>query len=186
MIPAGRFKRLFAYLIDCLIALFLGLALKALIVNPIIFGMFEKESSDIFFRKCIIIYGIFILALYFVWFEQSKYRATPGKMLFNLYVSDINDQKLTFKRACGRWFLSWSIAIPTIFGAITSSSLDNYYNARMYNYSWVDLIDFGLNIIFLTPIVLTQAKTTLYDILSSTRVNILKIRAPYPYLPPIR
>ncbi len=47
--------------------------------------------------------GILVTALYYVIFECSRLRATPGKMICGLKVVDENGNQLNFGRALGRY-----------------------------------------------------------------------------------
>ncbi len=42
--------------------------------------------------------------LYFAWMESSEHQATLGKMALGLIVTDLNDQRISFGRATGRFF----------------------------------------------------------------------------------
>ncbi len=42
--------------------------------------------------------------LYYAFFESSKYQATPGKIMLNIKVTDMEGEKIGFGRASGRFF----------------------------------------------------------------------------------
>jgi uncharacterized RDD family membrane protein YckC len=42
--------------------------------------------------------------LYYVFFESSKYQGTPGKIMLNIKVTDMEGEKIGFGRASGRFF----------------------------------------------------------------------------------
>ncbi len=42
--------------------------------------------------------------LYYALFESSKYQATPGKLMLNIKVTDMEGNKISFGRATGRYF----------------------------------------------------------------------------------
>ncbi|MFH0766162.1 MAG: RDD family protein [Calditrichota bacterium] len=42
--------------------------------------------------------------LYFAWFESSAKQGTPGKIYFNLAVTDLAGKRITFVKATGRYF----------------------------------------------------------------------------------
>lgn len=52
--------------------------------------------------------------LYFSIFESSSMRATPGKRLLGLYVTDLNGNRISFARASGRFFAGkfFVLAVP--------------------------------------------------------------------------
>jgi uncharacterized RDD family membrane protein YckC len=54
------------------------------------------------------IFGGFVMLvlqwLYFAWMESSEHQATLGKMALGLIVTDLNDQRVSFGRATGRFF----------------------------------------------------------------------------------
>lgn len=46
--------------------------------------------------------SVAIFLTYYVWAESSSWQGTVGKRLFNLRVTDLNGQRLTFLRSLGR------------------------------------------------------------------------------------
>lgn len=61
----------------------------------------------------------------YILFEISKYQATPGKKLLNLYVSDINNLRLTFKRTFA-YLLCIMPLLPFTLFLLTSENISNY------------------------------------------------------------
>lgn len=55
-----------------------------------------------FFAISLIYVGI--TWLYYAFFESSKYQATPGKLMLNIKVTDLEGNKIGFGRATGRYF----------------------------------------------------------------------------------
>jgi uncharacterized RDD family membrane protein YckC len=47
---------------------------------------------------------IFVVWLYYAFFESSAWQATPGKRILKLYVTDVNGRPITFARATLRYF----------------------------------------------------------------------------------
>ena len=47
---------------------------------------------------------IFVVWLYYAFFEASAWQATPGKRILNLYVTDVHGRPITFARATLRYF----------------------------------------------------------------------------------
>lgn len=169
MIPASRFKRFLACFIDGLI-MGIPIAVSLLIIIIPFMLTADKELLQLQTMKYTSVIVLIVSLLYYTLFESSKYQATLGKKLFNLYVSDINNQRISFKNALGRWFLWWFPGIPVLLLQLTSTSMADY-DAKMQNYWWFFAICYTLYLVFLIPIFFTKERTTLYDILSSTRVN---------------
>ena len=42
--------------------------------------------------------------LYFAWFQSSKFQATPGMMVFSMYIKNYEGRPISFWRASLRWF----------------------------------------------------------------------------------
>lgn len=178
MLPASRFKRVLAYCIDSIISsLFLGVLIFILV--PLYVFFFDKPSPTLVIAGCIGLFSLIMLfgILYFTLFECSKYQATPGKKLLNLYVSDLKDKRITFKRALGRLFF---LCLPGLFMLLVqlvvmyqlnqTTSID-FTDIEKYNYWWIIAISYCLYLSFFPPIFFTKTRSTLYDMLSSTRVN---------------
>lgn len=164
MTPASRFKRFLAFFIDILIVAIPSFFLYS--IYYIRYGTFVLPPTFEYAMSAInIVIGLF----YFVLFESSSYRATFGKQLFNLYVSDLNDQRITFSRALGRYLL---YALPSFITMITNPNNGSMFDFKANQYdSYFSFITVILVIIWIIPIYFTQARTTIYDMLSSTRVN---------------
>jgi uncharacterized RDD family membrane protein YckC len=113
---AGFWLRLLAFLIDLiLLGVVLGVA-AMLAVAAIGVGyfrtMFEGLQaggdeyvfavvSDIFVA---LLFAFAVNWIYHAWMESSEYQGTLGKMALGLIVTDMNDQRITFGRASGRFF----------------------------------------------------------------------------------
>lgn len=160
IMPASRFKRFCAYFIDYLITF-----LPLILLNSFILSIFKPE----FLKYTSMIYSLSIILFYYVFFESSKYRATPGKMLFNLYVTDIYNHKLSLTRAMYRYIL-WILPTLPLFFLITMGS-SSKHEAILANLLWLLLIAFSLMFVWIIPIFFTKERKTVYDMLSSTRVN---------------
>lgn len=169
MLPASRFKRFLACFIDGLI---MGIPVTvSLVVLMIPFILTtEKEYLELQIVRYTSAIILVVSLLYYTLFESSRYQATLGKKLFNLYVSDINDKRISFQNALGRWLLWWFPGFPILLLQITSTSLADY-NAKMESYWWIFAICYTLYLVFIIPIFFTKDRTTLYDMLSGTRVS---------------
>jgi uncharacterized RDD family membrane protein YckC len=57
--------------------------------------------------------------LYYAWMESSEHQATLGKMALGLIVTDLDDRRVSFARATGRFFAKIiSGLIPLAIGYI--------------------------------------------------------------------
>jgi len=107
-IYAGFWLRFVAYVVDALILAGPGMLILFLFEHTLVLPVFRPQ-----FRGPWGIIGLggrgplveLVLAwLYFALMESSTYRATPGKMLLGLVVTDTEGRPLTFGRATGRFF----------------------------------------------------------------------------------
>lgn len=99
-------KRVVAYLIDSmLLALPLGIMSSSL-------GL--QTPEEIYSSLELNLVSIMLTWIYFTLSEISDWQGTVGKKLMNIYVTDINGDKLTFFRAFSRQFLK--IPSNLIFG----------------------------------------------------------------------
>ncbi|MGA8036805.1 MAG: RDD family protein [Candidatus Acidiferrales bacterium] len=113
---AGFWLRFVAYLIDavlltivtgvvigvCVLAIGVGTLKSTFVnINP------EDPTMPIFIIGWIAAASFLLLILqwlYFAWMESSEHQGTLGKMALGLIVTDINDQRISFARATGRFF----------------------------------------------------------------------------------
>jgi uncharacterized RDD family membrane protein YckC len=56
--------------------------------------------------------------LYEAFMESSSYRATLGKMIFGMKVTDLNGNRISFERATGRHFAKWLSGLILCIGYI--------------------------------------------------------------------
>lgn len=93
---AGFWLRFAAWIVDQLIlgvaGFMLGLIVGFMVAN-------ELSASVI-----ITVVGITISWLYFASMESSEKQASLGKMLIGLKVTDLNNHRISFARATGRYF----------------------------------------------------------------------------------
>lgn len=163
MIPASRFKRVLAFIIDGLI-----IGIPSYFVYATYYIQYDTFEFPQILENTMSVIGTVIAFIYFGLFESSKYQATLGKQLFKIYVSDLQDQKITFARALGRYLLLILPGLLFIFTDFNEHSFDFTTNPRA---SYLNLIGIVLSIVWIIPVFFTQARTTIYDMLSSTRVN---------------
>lgn len=155
MILANKFKRSVAWFLDGII-----LALPIIFLVEKLWDILDAESV-----KCLVVFLFLMITSYFALFESSKYQATPGKKLLNLYVSNLDNQKLNFKKALQRSLLFMpSLLLPITIGAGIAIG----YNKLIWIYI---LLDSCLLIAWYIPIFFTKERMTTYDILSSSKVN---------------
>lgn len=166
MTPASRFKRFLAYIIDAIILSFVS----SIIILPFVFESFSQTSElQLFITRYYSIVLTIVMLFYFPFFESSKFQATLGKKVFNLYVSDSNDQRINYSTAFARCFIWILPSLPIVFLQINSKTIEEY-NDKMSSYWWLTTICFLLYCVLLLPI-FGKERTTLYDILTSTRVS---------------
>lgn len=161
----SRFKRFLAYLIDGFILAIFSL----IIVLPLALGKTSNMDDFEFYLNhyyAIVLYPLMLL--YYSFFESSKCQATWGKRLFHLYVSDSDNQRISFSKAFYRCFLWLLPLFPIAFWELSITKED--FDAEVFAHGWIPVICCILYIIHFIP-VFGKERKTLYDILTSTRVN---------------
>ena len=98
---AGFWKRFWALIIDSLIML------------PVAFILLLLEKIDSLYWISALS-SVIVWWLYFAFFESGERQATPGKRLLQIYVTNLDGQRISFARATGRYFSKTLSAI--IFG----------------------------------------------------------------------
>jgi uncharacterized RDD family membrane protein YckC len=101
---AGFWKRFVAYLID---AILLG----------IIGGILTSQADQTTSGSVTTILGW----LYFAVMESSARQATIGKSIMNIYVTDLDGNRISFLRATGRYFAKFLSAIILLIGFIMAA-----------------------------------------------------------------
>lgn len=102
---AGFWLRLVAYLVDSIIIGFVASFIYTIFNLPISEDQIILNLSDslILFKPNLVL--IFFMTLfYFVLFESSDFRATPGKAILGLRVSTTAGSQISENRALGRFF----------------------------------------------------------------------------------
>jgi uncharacterized RDD family membrane protein YckC len=113
---AGFWLRFVAYLIDSVVLL----VVAGVVVGICVLGIGVGTLKDAFSNAnpqdpslpfavigWFMVGGLVLLLLqwlYFAWMESSEHQATLGKMALGLIVTDINDHRVSFGRATGRFF----------------------------------------------------------------------------------
>jgi uncharacterized RDD family membrane protein YckC len=108
VIYAGFWRRAAAYVFDVLL---LSLLLDPLILEPLIArnGIAPQELYSFSSGHARQIFAIqmligFVAWVYWAVLESSPWRATLGKKLFGIEVTDLNGRRVSFARATGRHF----------------------------------------------------------------------------------
>lgn len=103
---AGFWKRLFALLIDSMI---LGIPVSFLMIIGIAlfvaFGPILTQYNLQFLGIAILpLINILVPWFYMAGFESSGWKATPGKMILSIEVTDTEGNQISFGKATGRYF----------------------------------------------------------------------------------
>jgi len=113
---AGFLVRLVAYLIDLLILM----AISCVLYIPVVIVFFisiatTSPSSDtassiwvvilLILLFVTVLVEIILVAVYFAWFESSKFMGTPGKRIMKLKVTDASGNRITFITALLRYIV---------------------------------------------------------------------------------
>lgn len=164
MTPGIIFKRLLAFLIDCLI---ISIPLTLYHLTTTLKGTqqaIEQLSAQSIMNKqfdpgfhIIITFAVF----YYMAFECSKWQGSIGKRLLSLRVLNKNDHTLQWWQSLLRSILMYLPSIATIIFKLLQITPNSTIFAV-------------LNLIFVLacflPIFFTQDRVTLYDMLTGTKV----------------
>lgn len=99
---------------------------------------------------------------YYAYFESSKHKASFGKILFDLWVTDKNGQRISFWKASIRYWLKFLFfpVVPIII----------YLSENLKPQPQIMLLTIPV-LTYLLALIMPE-KTSLHDILSGTRVKI--------------
>jgi uncharacterized RDD family membrane protein YckC len=113
---AGFWLRVVAHLIDSVVVL----VVSGVVIGICVLGIGVGTLKDAFsnanpqdptlpfaFMGWLLVCGVVLLLLqwlYYAWMESSEHQATLGKMALGLIVTDLNDHRISFARATGRFF----------------------------------------------------------------------------------
>jgi uncharacterized RDD family membrane protein YckC len=109
---AGFWNRLWAWIFDKILMLTVSYFILVIfiILGAITTGLAgENNAKDILLGVAAIVYGVLVLVaswLYFAITESSTWRASIGKILLGLAVTDYEGRKISFGRATARYFAS--------------------------------------------------------------------------------
>lgn len=113
---AGFWLRVLAYLIDSLIigvifgiVVLIGIAILGVGYFQQAFSGTNPDENALPGFVMLAIFAFLALTtlvswLYYAWMESSDHQATLGKMALGLIVTDVDDRRITFARASGRFF----------------------------------------------------------------------------------
>lgn len=109
--PAGFWRRFFAFVVDTILVTLLTIIVGALVwvFAWAINGILWNDITAAFYTNLTVsvsmTFGaVWINWLYYALQESSRRGATPGKMLFDIYVADRHGKRLSFERATARHF----------------------------------------------------------------------------------
>ena len=102
---AGFWKRFAAAVIDWIILFILVTILQPVIMSEHVLLLLGGDA-DAFLQLAIWLNIAAALTywIYFAAFESSSKQATPGKMAFGIKVTDLNEKRIGFGKATGRYF----------------------------------------------------------------------------------
>jgi uncharacterized RDD family membrane protein YckC len=162
MKPASRFKRLIAWIIDTII-----LTIASNVIN-LLPGQWLT-----------LILNIITSATYFIVLEQSKWQGTIGKKLFRLKVVDSTNNQLSPIKSF--WRHLCYLAPVSVIHLLTYLIHPKCFNIQAYK-AHLDLFDVMpcvwslfiwpviIHNLLLMPVFFTKDKTTVYDMVSKTKV----------------
>ncbi|MFO0069227.1 MAG: RDD family protein [Alphaproteobacteria bacterium] len=108
-------------------------------------------------ESAISILGRFLIyAAYFAWFESSPWQATPGKRIFKIYVARQGGTKLTPAQALERFLVFMVFTFPAQLSMLSQDT--------------AALLTVWIFLIWLMPILATQERTGVHDMVCRTRV----------------
>lgn len=99
------FKRMVAYMIDILlfgIPSLIVLAIFGMDINTYENGVMQMETTIVL---------LLFLILFGAFFESRNWRATPGKMIFGLIITDVHGEKLTYAESLKRNAIKFLIVL---------------------------------------------------------------------------
>jgi uncharacterized RDD family membrane protein YckC len=112
---AGAFKRLFAFLIDTIVLMFLYLGLDILFEIPIFHPLFFSLPL---YGLCWIAAFLLTDCLYFALLESSSWQATIGKKILRLQVITLSGERIGFWQAILRYFAKMISVLSAYVGLL--------------------------------------------------------------------
>lgn len=103
---ASFWKRAAACLVDSIICGIISWVVSFAIGLAFAIGSMSTSEPDVMMSLVLnlvsFVLGVIIFVLYYAWPESSSWQASIGKKLFNLQVTDMYGQRISFWRAVGR------------------------------------------------------------------------------------
>lgn len=124
---AGFWKRFVAYFIDTVILFFasgclqFGMGMVLGLVLTTGGGDVNNPDVQLGFQAIGTLIGIAAAWAYFALFESSQYQATPGKMVLQIKVTDLEGNRISLARATGRHFAKILSGIIFLIGYIMAA-----------------------------------------------------------------
>ena len=105
---AGFWRRLLAWIVDSILviltACFLAIVFGFILILIISMLVKDENLANSIYTLTGYVIGFISYCVYFIGFEVSNFKATPGKLLFNMIVLDEKHEKIGFLRATTRLF----------------------------------------------------------------------------------
>jgi len=117
---AGLLRRALATIFDSMILLFFGIVVGSLLgfIVGYFLGSFGYDWHTIVSTTWILSFTLALILnwLYFTLFESSSWLATPGKMALRITVTDIDLNRMSFRKANARYWAKILSAITLLIG----------------------------------------------------------------------
>ncbi|ASR47763.1 RDD family protein [Paenibacillus kribbensis] len=104
-IYGGFWIRTAAFVMDLFIVFVLVLLIGGAFSIPLLLGIEETGFIKVLMMWLPLILWLIVPWLYCVFWESSKVKATPGKLVFSLIVVDKEGKRLAFWHASGRYWI---------------------------------------------------------------------------------
>lgn len=130
----------------------MAVAIDAMILLPISAVLHKIAGDNLMFEA---IANLIISATYYVVFLSGHWQATPGKRIAGIYVTNADGSKLSQQQALQR-YLAYIMPSLAVY-----SSLDTSLSA---------IIMVWMSIAWFLPVLITDKKTGVHDLLCHTRV----------------
>lgn len=101
---AGFWRRFSAYMIDGVVIAFALNQLGTLFWSFLSLSINSYETQSQYHAVYLLILSVPLGWMYFSGMESSPLQATVGKLVVGLYVTDLQEQRISFGRATGRYF----------------------------------------------------------------------------------
>lgn len=183
VVYAGFWQRVFAVCVDAV--LFCVLVYLPLFILASLFpSAYENFTSNLDSKSpkltilSLQLFVYFIASIIFACFYSSKWQASPGKRLLNVYVTSYNLKPISFKRGFFRYFIQSVFTIfPQILFLISGVDLfileedpSFIYNENTYMVSIIAGVVYPLlAILWYLMAVFSAQKTAFHDVICGTR-----------------